>query len=429
LTPPSESQGTSISFLVSITRHALLLDDAIDKWLAARHANARGKHVFGTSFTSDESPPAGNRYTGLRFQITYVYVLWFVDRDQWDLPMYDDAHPFARERRMCDIMHCPGKTGEITLATLTKQWGRIGVFTPEMCSGTGDGGGENEGVGGIHALMERVNPSYVRKRCMLHLAWRVVDAGVETIERLRGTGTNSINVYLRDGMTWTRFKGICCKPRAEGGLNMHKEDSPPFKKLFSSAPPALMDQRPECYVDFLKWLVPRQSELAKLAVVDFATRDLHKKQFTEALASLQSQDDCVYRCLDMVLLARGLYMQYAMQKNSFIVDSTRTLQELINNARDLILSMRVDDEFLDCICVSKQELADSGFVETAEGHQSMTWVEVAIMLAPGHILMTSALCDQMLQAGLKYHTEVAKRMATHLQLTASNLLQASRPDP
>ena len=42
----------------------------------------------------------------------------------------------------------------------------------ESSTGTGDGGGENEGASGVHAQMEVVNPSYARKRCCAHFPWR-----------------------------------------------------------------------------------------------------------------------------------------------------------------------------------------------------------------------------------------------------------------
>ncbi len=41
---------------------------------------ARANGTFcGFSFASDESPPSENRFAGLRFQVTYVYITLFED--------------------------------------------------------------------------------------------------------------------------------------------------------------------------------------------------------------------------------------------------------------------------------------------------------------------------------------------------------------
>ena len=56
----------------SIGRHALLLDDALDLYTKRVIEKARGKTFFGFAFSSDESPPQGNRWAGLRFQLTYT---------------------------------------------------------------------------------------------------------------------------------------------------------------------------------------------------------------------------------------------------------------------------------------------------------------------------------------------------------------------
>ena len=64
----------------TIGRHALLLDEAIDLHTAEVIAKYRGERFFGYAFASDESPPQGNRWAGLRFQITYAYhacQMWF----------------------------------------------------------------------------------------------------------------------------------------------------------------------------------------------------------------------------------------------------------------------------------------------------------------------------------------------------------------
>ena len=51
-----------------------------------------------------------------------------------------------------------------------KQLGRLGLSCFDVVPGTGDGGGENEGQQGVRAYFENLNPGYVRRRCLPHIA-------------------------------------------------------------------------------------------------------------------------------------------------------------------------------------------------------------------------------------------------------------------
>ena len=55
---------------------------------------------------------------------------------------------------LLDLCHCPGKSGAAVMSVLDKQLGRVGLIRYDACSGTGDGGGENEGQTGIHSSLE-----------------------------------------------------------------------------------------------------------------------------------------------------------------------------------------------------------------------------------------------------------------------------------
>ena len=138
----------------TIARYALLLDHALDEDLKERIHNERGKTYFGFGFASDESPPKSNRYVGLRFQITFIDVLFFAPVSSWSLPEYETDYPFKRERHLCDVVNCPGKSGSDVMKCLTMQFAGKGVNSAECCVGCGDGGGENEGTAGVHSLLE-----------------------------------------------------------------------------------------------------------------------------------------------------------------------------------------------------------------------------------------------------------------------------------
>ena len=113
------------------------------------------------TFATDESTAAALRYKGLRFQITVVYFVVFEIESQWELPAFDDRPPCNRHKRLCGILNCPGKKGVYVFNCCMKQWERLGCYKEDCVGGTGDGGGENEGADGMHALMEDINPDYV----------------------------------------------------------------------------------------------------------------------------------------------------------------------------------------------------------------------------------------------------------------------------
>ena len=96
--------------------------------------------------------------------------------------------PLRAERHLADIVNCTGKTGDATFKVIEQQCATKGALMVECVCGVGDGGGENEGVHGVHAICEALNSSYVRRRCFGHLPWRVADAGIESPGEDSGDG-------------------------------------------------------------------------------------------------------------------------------------------------------------------------------------------------------------------------------------------------
>ena len=89
----------------------------------------------------------------MRIQATWCHFVLFEQPDVWESPAYDRCYPFKRRKVLGDLCHVPDKTGGGTLAVIEKQLGRLGMTRYDVVSGTGDGGGENEGSAGIHALL------------------------------------------------------------------------------------------------------------------------------------------------------------------------------------------------------------------------------------------------------------------------------------
>ena len=112
-----------------------------------RPAKARAEGSFhGCGFTSDESTPNSSKFSGLRFQVTFCHTLLFLPVEQW---AESRGPPIRRQDRACDLAHVAVKTGAETLRIIEKQIGRLGLTRFDLKSGTGDGGGENEGASGV----------------------------------------------------------------------------------------------------------------------------------------------------------------------------------------------------------------------------------------------------------------------------------------
>ena len=370
--------------------------------------------VTGFSFTSDESPPEGNRYQGLRFQISHAYVVFFRDRSSWDDPEFANTPPCVARRYMTDIVNCPGKSGPVVLDVLSKQLSRLNLFLGECVAGVGDGGGENEGTSGIHSLMEDRRPDYVRRRCFGHLPWRVAGAGLNEMDSFNELfrGIKAISEYLHEGVTWNRLKSIAVLPPAEGGLALFADGSPEYAFYFTTSPPRNMTERPETTAELLKWLQPRESVLRRVVTQDHETRNLSGQSNILARATIADRKACVFRRIAYVLLKKALYLFYYIEakKRISVHDDLTTL---IDEAAHNITSVSIDDRVLEHIGTTAADLAVAGV-----HHDVLSWVEVAVLMTDG---VTNEYADEIMAECLQFHQRVSMRMHTHLVLTAANI--------
>ena len=365
----------------------------------------------GFSFTSDESPPESAKYAGLRFQITWIYMLFFKPPEVWDLPEFEFELPTTMRQYLCDIINCPGKTGDVVYDCLQKQWGRFGLSSEDCCSGVGDGGGENEGCNGVHALMENRNPSYVRRRCLLHLPWRVADQGLAAMPELH-EATKAIAAYIHEGQTWQRLKALATKPVASGGLSLFAEHSPEYVNIFGRAPPNNHDDRPATTCDFLQWLHPRQETLAKLAVIDVHQRHLQSNHSRIAVTSLRNTIHCIQRRMTAVLLNKALFMFHWTEGKQHVALHTN-LSDLFQRAAAIISDCRIDRYVLKQLCKTRPADAD-GIADAGE----TSWIALAVRMQTS---ISTGEQDEAMSLMQDFHTKVSLRMRTHLSLIAKNI--------
>ena len=218
------------------------------------------------ALVTDESPPSQPRFRGLRFQITVLYWGTYLPESSWESSA---DPPIVVTSCMGDICHCLGKKGVDVSRVTEKQLSRVGLNGFDVCSGTGDGGGENEGHQGVHSYDENLNPGYVRRRCVPHIAWRTCDSAI----RASGLDYKALAAYLCEGVTWSRLREIATKGLAEGGLALFRDCSQQCKDLFGTSPSAICNSRPDTDLEFLKLLAGKEHLLRKLAVEDLEQKD------------------------------------------------------------------------------------------------------------------------------------------------------------
>ena len=83
---------------------------------------------------------------------------------------------------MMGIMHCPSKKGTDVSNAMHTQLARLGGSPFDVVACTGDGGGDNEGIQGMHAHFEDMHECYVRRMCLPHISWMACDQSVRSSE-------------------------------------------------------------------------------------------------------------------------------------------------------------------------------------------------------------------------------------------------------
>ena len=346
-----DSQVAALDSIVNdwtLTKHAMVVDQALDRVLATEIEAKRGSEFFGVGISTDESPPSGTRFCAFRFQVTQLYICWIPPKSTWSLAMWADTPPVRLQRKLLDIVHCPNKHGAALAEALGLQLRALNLTLHDIVSGTGDGGGEMEGGEGVHGLLQALSSSYVRRRCWAHLSWRCVDNGVSIMES--HWSVQAVLTYLRESGTWLRLQAIAVQPNARGGLGITTEESALFRRMFSRAPPTIIEGRPETIVDAYKWLLPKEQFLARVCARDLEQRNIGQG-VGEAVASLSDMKDRVYRRLNLDLVGRGLFLYQYVKKHKRLLPRV-SFDDLVSRAIDILTNSEVDVFF--CVVIASQ---------------------------------------------------------------------------
>ena len=318
-----------------LAHHLLLLDGAVDRYTSEKHWRAReGGLLAGVAIATDESPPSQPRFQGLRFHITVVYVGTYKPLCDWDSSL---DPPMTRTSILTDINHCPSKRGTDVWRVVERQLEKLGLNAYDVVSGTGDGGGENEGEHGLHAQLEALSPGYVRRRCVAHISWRTADQALAEAKHMNLDYKN-LCTYLTDGITWSRLRAIAVKSSADGGLDLFREGSEACKAVFGTSPASIVDGRPESDLKFLQFLRGKEVILSQLALKDLEQRPNLVEATRKAIRNLGSVQKRLCRVVLCEVLERCLYLARWNSKHQYIAECA-SWEELIAAATSKILDL------------------------------------------------------------------------------------------
>ena len=389
------------SATTSLNKHLLLLDGAIDRCtLDLLFAHREQGSLAGVALATDESPPSQPRFRGLRFQITVLYWGTFAPVREWET---SEDPPILKCSSLGDIMHCPGKKGVEVSRVIEKQLARLGLNCFDVVSGTGDGGGENEGHVGVHAHFENLNPGYVRRRCIPHISWRTCDMAI----RSSGLDYKALAAYLCEGVTWSRLREIATKDPRDGGLGLFKDSSQQCKSLFGKSPSAIIVTRPDSDLSFLKLLEGKEHLLHRLAVKDLEQRSLGVET-RGAILNLGSIQSRIRRRVLQEILEKCMFLLYYNQKHGSVASCT-SWDELMQKAVSETLNLEITPQILQRFGFSEEALV-------AMEAKPRTWVELAVLQVVGE----QNLVAERLQEALDFHRSVSDQSAAHLNLLSDN---------
>jgi len=327
-------------------------------------------------------------------------MLFVVPRNDWEHAKFDKAYPIIVEHHLCDLNHVPDKSGATTFGVVCSQISRLGIFSGDVVAGSSDGGGENMGVEGVHGRFTEQSDSYVRRRCMSHISWRVTDAGIAEMME----DTWYLPAYLRDGVSWSRICAIACQPVEGGGLALLQEYSVAYQKFSLPSPPSVLEGRPETNFLFLQWLLPRQALLAKIVPRDVQQRELTGRAAQVSARTLSSPLANFLRWIDVVMIQKGRFL-FHLNKTLHCIVREYTYDGLMEKASHIIMSLEANKHVLDALNIDEAHIDPA---ETSEG-----WI--AFMMSK------YANGVDFQEEAMTYHGQIALRMSGHLRLTWENM--------
>ena len=225
--------------------------------------------------------------------------------------------------------------------------------------------------------------------------------------RASGIQYRALAAYLVEGVTWQRLRDLATRSAADGGLGLFRDGSPACKEVFGQSPCAIIDNRPETDLQFLRLLEGKERTLHRLATKDLEQRDLQAGT-RAAILSLADIKSRICRRVLQELLERCQFLYYWTGNHPSVACET-SWDDLMQKAVALILSLEITSQVLERFHFKEEAWA-------ALPTRPKTWVELAILQIVGE----EDLVAENLVEGLDFHRKVADQAASHLNLLFEN---------
>ena len=221
----------------------------------------------------------------------------------------------------------------------------------------------------VHARFEAESPSYVRRRCLPHLSWRVADSAIDAADSL-GVNIKALAAYLSDDTTWQHLRSIAVTPKQDGGLRLFKDGSPTCHHVFSQHPQAIIDLRPDSHLRVLRLLRGREDVLFNCASQGLKQRELAAStvKAVEALGSIQKR---IRRNILCEIIERCMHLMVQNQRHPHLA-LQESWDEMASKFTNGILGMEVSEHVLKRFNITQEEM-------DAQGWEPKTWVDLVIL--------------------------------------------------
>ena len=126
---------------------------------------------------------------------------------------------------------------------------------------------------------------------------------------------------MSEGSTWSRLQMLATTGAPEGGLGLFRVGSAEFRRVFGTAPPGIVDGRPESDLNFLRALRGREHILHLVCTRDLALRRL-EADTQGAVLLLANHSGRAQRQVCAEVLHRALYLHWWVNAHGRISSTT-----------------------------------------------------------------------------------------------------------
>ena len=127
--------------------------------------------------------------------------------------------------------------------------------------------------------------------------------------RASGLSYKALAAYFVEGITWVRLRELATRSVPQGGLGLFTDSSQQCKDVFGKSPSAIVENRPETDLRFLKLLEGKEHLFHAMATKDLEQRSL-SADTREAIMHLADIKGRIHRRILQEILERCQFLYY-----------------------------------------------------------------------------------------------------------------------